>query len=94
MLTGKPLHKTPAPDFTALFSQFIPEGPGAVTILGMASVAGLVDGTWYSLISLLVGRIGLDKKLYRHRIMLNRASAVFYLVIAGLSLVNMTALPA
>jgi threonine/homoserine/homoserine lactone efflux protein len=79
--------------FTALFSQFIPEGPGAVTILGMASVAGLVDGTWYSFVSLLVGRIGLDKKLYRHRIMLNRASAVFYLVIAGLSLVNMTALP-
>jgi len=78
--------------FTALFSQFIPEGASFITILGMATVAGLVDGTWYSFISLLVGHIGLEKSLYRHRVILNRASASFYLIIAGLSLMNVTGL--
>ncbi|KPJ98539.1 MAG: hypothetical protein AMJ60_07870 [Desulfobacterales bacterium SG8_35] len=78
--------------FTALFSQFIPEGADFTTILGMATVAGLVDGTWYSFVSLLVGHMGLEKSLYRHRVLLNRASAGFYLIIAGLSLGNITGL--
>jgi threonine/homoserine/homoserine lactone efflux protein len=78
--------------FTALFSQFIPEGANFTTILGMATVAGLVDGTWYSFVSLLVGHMGLEKSLYRHRVLLNRASAGFYLIIAGLSLGNIMGL--
>ena len=65
--------------FTALFSQLIPEGASVTTLLGMATVAGLVDGTWYSFVSLLVGHIGLEKSLSRHRVLLNRASAGFYL---------------
>ncbi|MCB2184518.1 MAG: LysE family translocator [Desulfobulbaceae bacterium] len=71
--------------FTALFSQFIPEGASLITLSGMATVAGIIDGAWYSLVSLLVGYTGLEKGLKRHSILLNRVSAVFYLVIAGLS---------
>jgi len=78
--------------FTALFSQFIPEGASFITQLGMATVAGLVDGAWYSFVSLLVGHIGLEKSLSRHRVILNRASAGFYLIIAGLSLGHVTGL--
>jgi threonine/homoserine/homoserine lactone efflux protein len=78
--------------FTALFSQFLPEGASNITLLGMATVAGIVDGTWYSFVSLLVGHIGLEKSLSRHRVILNRASAGFYLIIAGLSLGNVTGL--
>jgi len=78
--------------FTALFSQLIPEGASAATLLGMATVAGLVDGTWYSFVSLLVGHIGLEKSLSRHKVLLNRASAGLYLIIAGYSLVNVTGL--
>jgi threonine efflux protein len=78
--------------FTALFSQLIPEGASTTTILGMATVAGLVDGTWYSFISLLVGHIGLEKSLNRHRVLLNRASAGIYLIIACYSLGNLTGL--
>ena len=76
--------------FTALFSQFIPAGAGSKTLLGMAMVAGLVDGTWYSFVSLLVGHTGLDKSLNRHRMLLNRIAAGFYLIIAGLSLGQLT----
>ncbi len=72
--------------FTALFSQFIPEGASFITLLGMATVAGLVDGTWYSFVSLLVGQIGLEQILCRHSRLLNRVSACFYLIIAVLSL--------
>jgi threonine/homoserine/homoserine lactone efflux protein len=74
--------------FTALFSQLIPAGASATTILGMATVAGLVDGAWYSFVSLLVGHIGFEKYLSRHRVLLNRASAGIYLIIAGYSLGN------
>jgi hypothetical protein len=51
----------------------------------MATIAGLVDGTWYSIVSLFVGQTGLDKSLNRHSLLLNRLSACFYLVIACLS---------
>ena len=78
--------------FTALFSQLIPEGASIATLLGMATVAGLVDGIWYSLVSLLVGHIGLEKSLSRHSVILNRASAGLYLIIAGYSLGNVTGL--
>jgi len=78
--------------FTALFSQLIPEEASVTTLLGMATVAGLVDGTWYSFVSLLVGHIGLEKSLSRHRLLLNRASAGFYLIIAGYSLGHFTGL--
>jgi len=78
--------------FTALFSQLIPEGASATTLLGMATVAGLVDGIWYSFVSLLVGHIGLEKSLSRHKLSLNRASAGLYLIIAGYSLGNLTGL--
>ena len=78
--------------FTALFSQLIPEGVSVATLSGMATVAGLVDGIWYSFVSLLVGHIGLDKSLSRHRVLLNRVSAGFYLIIAGYSLGNVTGL--
>jgi threonine/homoserine/homoserine lactone efflux protein len=78
--------------FTALFSQFTPKGASLITLLGMAIVAGLVDGTWYSFVSLLVGHIGLEKSLNRHRVLLNRASAGFYLIIACLSLGQVTGL--
>jgi len=80
--------------FTALFTQFIPEGARFMTQLGLATVAGLVDGTWYSFVSLLVGHIGLEKELSRHSVLLNRAAAGFYLIIAGLTLGQMTGLMA
>jgi threonine/homoserine/homoserine lactone efflux protein len=76
--------------FTALFSQFLPSEAGLITQLGMATVAGLVDGIWYSCVSVLVGHIGLERSLSRHRVILNRASAGFYLVIAGISLGNIS----
>lgn len=76
--------------FTALFSQFVPEEGGFVTFLGMALVAGLVDGTWYSLVSLLTGHIGLEKSLVHHRGAINRAAAGFYLIIACITLGNMS----
>ena len=78
--------------FTALFSQLIPEGASATTLLGVATVAGLIDGTWYSIVSLLVGHIGLEKSLNRHKMILNRASAGLYLIVAGYSLGNFTGL--
>ena len=78
--------------FTALFSQFVPEGARLTTLMGMATVAGLVDGIWYSLVSILVGHIGLEKRLNRHSVLLNRASAGFYLIIAGFSLGQITGL--
>ena len=78
--------------FTALFSQLIPERASATTLLGVATVAGLIDGTWYSFVSLLVGHIGLEKSLSRHKMLLNRASACLYLIIAGYSLGNFTGL--
>jgi threonine/homoserine/homoserine lactone efflux protein len=78
--------------FTALFSQFIPEQANFTTLLGMATVAGLVDGTWYSIVSLLVGYIGLEKILNRHETLLNRSVACFYLVIACFSLGQLTGL--
>jgi threonine/homoserine/homoserine lactone efflux protein len=80
--------------FTALFSQFIPEGVGFITLLALAAVAGLVDGIWYSFVSLLVGRSGLEKSLRRHNVLLNRISAGFYLIIAALSLSQLTGLMA
>ncbi len=80
--------------FTALFSQFIPQGAGLMTMVGMAIVAWLVDGTWYSFVSLLVGTIGLEKKLNRYSLFINRTAAVFYLVIAVLSLVQIAGLTA
>jgi len=78
--------------FTALFSQLIPEGAGVATLLGMATVAGLVDGIWYSFVSMLVGHTGLEKSLSRHSVLLSRATAGFYLIIAGYSLGNVTGL--
>lgn len=72
--------------FTALFSQFVPEGAEFSTLLGLATVAGLVDGAWYSFVALLVGHIGLEKRLRRNSMLLSRASAGFYLIIAGFSL--------
>ena len=78
--------------FTALFSQLVPEGASITTLFGMATVAGLVDGIWYSCVSLLVGYVGLEKSLDRHKVLLNRASAGFYLIIAGYSLGNATGL--
>ncbi|SPD74720.1 conserved membrane hypothetical protein [uncultured Desulfobacterium sp.] len=80
--------------FTALFSQFIPEGVRFITLLGLATVVGLVDGTWYSSVSLLVGHIGLEKMLSRHGVLLNRAAAGFYLIIAVLSLGQVAGLTA
>lgn len=47
--------------FTALFSQFIPDGAGSVTYPGMAAGAGVVDGTWYCVVSFLVGHTGLAR---------------------------------
>ncbi len=78
--------------FTALFSQFIPAEAGVMTMIGMALVAFCVDGTWYSLVSLLVGRVGLDTKLNRYSLALNRVAAVFYFVVAGLTLSQITGL--
>jgi threonine/homoserine/homoserine lactone efflux protein len=78
--------------FTALFSQFIPAEASFITLLGMATVAGLVDGTWYSFVSLLVGHVGLEKRLSHHSMLLNRVSAGFYLIIASLSLGQVTGL--
>jgi len=72
--------------FTALFSQLIPAKAGTGTLIGMAVVAGLVDGTWYSFVSLLVGPMGLDKGLTRHGALLNRVAAALYLLVAGMSL--------
>jgi threonine/homoserine/homoserine lactone efflux protein len=74
--------------FTALFSQLIPEGASVTTLFGVAIVAGLIDGTWYSFVSLLVGHVGLEKSLNRHKILLNRASAGLYLIVACYSLGN------
>lgn len=71
--------------FTALFSQFIPAGASLMTYLGMATVAGLVDGTWYSAVSFFVGRTGLAYGLKHHGVLLNRITACFYLFIAGLT---------
>ena len=68
--------------FTALFSQLIPEQASIFTLTGMAVVAGLIDGTWYSFVSLLVGHTGIDKSLSRHGVFINRISACFYLIIA------------
>ena len=78
--------------FTVLFSQLIPEGASVATLLGMATVAGLVDGIWYSFVSLLVGHIGLEESLSRHRVLLNRASAGIYLIVAVYSFVNVRGL--
>ena len=63
--------------FTALFSQFVPEEANFIIYLVMAIIAGLVDGTWYSIVSLFVGYTGLDKSLNRHSLLLNRVSACF-----------------
>jgi threonine/homoserine/homoserine lactone efflux protein len=76
--------------FTALFSQLIPEQAGFVTLVCMAMVAGMVDGSWYTLVSLLVGHIGIEKSLISHGVFINRASACFYLVIAIFTLAEFT----
>jgi len=72
--------------FTALFSQLIPEEAGVFTLVSMATVAAVVDGTWYSIVSLLAGYVGLEKNLRRHQVLLNRSAACLYLLIASLSL--------
>ena len=72
--------------FTALFSQFVPEQTSFITLICIATVAGLVDGTWYSLVSLLVGHVSIEKSLSEHGMLINRVSACFYLVIAIFSL--------
>lgn len=41
--------------FTALFSQFVTDQLSMAERLGMASMAMLIDGVWYSLITLLLG---------------------------------------
>ena len=76
--------------FTALFSQFIPEGGSFFTFFGMALVAGLVDGAWYSFVSLLIGHTGLENRLVRHRNLLNRSAAGLYLIVACITLANVT----
>jgi len=76
--------------FTALFSQFIPEEANIDTLLGMALLAGVVDGTWYSFVSFLVGPLGLEERLSRHSLLLNRTSATIYLIIAGITLVQVS----
>jgi len=78
--------------FTALFSQLIPEGGSFITFLGMAAVAGLVDGTWYSFVSLVVGQFGLENGLVRHQVLINRAAACLYLIVAGITIGNVTGL--
>jgi hypothetical protein len=61
-----------------------------MTMIGMALVAFGVDGIWYSLVSLLVGRIGLATKLNRHGQLLNRIAAILYFIVAGLSLLQVS----
>lgn len=68
--------------FTALFSQLIPAQADFTTLAGMSMTAALVDGTWYSLVSVLVGSIGIEKSLGRHGTLINRAAACMYLFIA------------
>lgn len=76
--------------FTALFSQLIPEESGLITLAGFATVAGLVDGAWYSFVSFLVGYTGLDKSLNRYSLLLNRVTACFYLGIAAFTVGRIT----
>ncbi len=80
--------------FTAVFSQFVPEGARAVTLLGFATVAGLVDGAWYSFVSIFVGRIGLARSLNRHSLLLDRISGALYLLVAAYSLGQVAGLTA
>ena len=56
----------------------------------MALVAGLVDGTWYSFVSLLVGHTGLANSLVRHSDLLHRTAAGLYLIVACVTLANVT----
>lgn len=69
----------------------MPEGAGPVTYPGMAAVVGVVDGTWYSVVSFLVGHTGLARACSTMVCRLNRITACFSLFVAGLAAWQSTA---
>ncbi len=73
--------------FTALFSQFVTDQLTIVERLGMASIAMVVDGVWYSLITLVLGAKA-TALFNRHARKLDIAFASVIAVIASAVLLN------
>ncbi|MFD2097899.1 LysE family translocator [Corallincola platygyrae] len=68
--------------FTALFSQFIyPDMPWQVVAILVATVT-IVDGCWYTLVSLVLSHHGLLPWLQRHGHWIDRITGVVFLLVA------------
>ncbi|RCU45233.1 MULTISPECIES: LysE family translocator [Corallincola] len=69
--------------FTALFSQFIAADMNWLTILMLVSTVTLVDGCWYTLVSLLLSHQGILPWLKRYSHWIDRVTGVVFLLIAA-----------
>ena len=68
--------------FMALFSQFLDAGMGAGARAQMVATATLIDGGWYALVAIMLGRSPLLPWLRAHQQAVHRATALLLLLVA------------
>ena len=68
--------------FVALFSQFVQPGDAPFQRWVMAGIAVVVDGAWYSIVALALGRPTLLARLQENTHWLNRVCGVLFIGIA------------
>lgn len=69
--------------FLALFSQFLSADMGTAARVQMVATATLVDGSWYALVAILLGRSRLLPWLREHHHWVERITAVLLLVVSA-----------
>ena len=74
--------------FVALFSQFLHAQLGSVARGQMVAIAALVDGSWYALVAVLLGRSRLLPWLRAHHHYVERATALLLVLVASTVLLN------
>jgi threonine/homoserine/homoserine lactone efflux protein len=68
--------------FLALFSQFLSADMGTAARVQMVATATLIDGSWYVLVAILLGRSRLLPWLREHHHWVERITAVLLLVVS------------
>ncbi|MGB1222002.1 MAG: LysE family translocator, partial [Alcanivoracaceae bacterium] len=68
--------------FLALFSQFLSADMGTAARVQMVATATLIDGSWYVLVAILLGRSRLLPWLREHHHWVERITAVLLLLVS------------
>lgn len=74
--------------FLALFSQFLKADMAVAAKVQMVTTATVIDGAWYALVAILLGRSRLLPWLREHHHWVDRGTAVLLLVVAASVLVR------